>query len=153
MSQDDTMSGVRRYRYDIVILCRYRVYPISGIPISVYCDIMPISGYPTRISGVHRYPSRARTTSIPAGGYTSSIPDIGIPDIGCTPISGIIEISADIGVNITIYRYRRTYADTQPGVTICVQVTVRQESIWNPHHLTKIRYIEVYTWIYRDVRF
>ncbi len=25
--------------------------------------------------------------------------------------------------------------------------------IWNPHHLTKIRYIEVYTWIYRDVRF
>ncbi len=42
------------------------------------------------------------------------IPDIGFTryrvntDIGCTPISGIIEINADIGVNITIYRYRRT---------------------------------------------
>jgi hypothetical protein len=36
------------------------------------------------------------------------------------PISGIIEISADIGVNIRIYRYRRIYAD----------IGVWQESRW-----------------------
>jgi hypothetical protein len=62
--------------------------PISGIPdigytpMSVYCDIMPISVYPT--SENH--------------------------DIGYIPISGIIEISADIGVNIAImiFRDRRT---------------------------------------------
>ncbi len=50
-----------------MLLCRYRVYPISG---------------------KRRY--------------------------RCTPISGIIEISADIGVNITIYRYQRTAFGKNP---------------------------------------
>ena len=66
------------------IWSRYRYIPI----------LIPISGFP--ISGHSRYrDSRYRVC-----------PDIGIPDIGKYPISGICNIVPDIGFNIGIYRYR-----------------------------------------------
>jgi hypothetical protein len=104
------MSGLRRYRY-ITILYLYRVYADIGQNLyrrlpdigytrcRVYADVGILRYYPE--IGVQPM------SGIPDIGYASTRHRVNT-DIGCTPISGIIEISADIGVNITIYRYRRT---------------------------------------------
>jgi hypothetical protein len=73
--------------------------------------LIPISGFP--ISAHSRYrDSRYRVC-----------PDIGIPDIGKYPISGICNIVPDIGFNIGIYRYRE----------IMSRYRVWQGSRWQPN--------------------
>ncbi len=96
-SKIDTISGLRRCRY-IAILFRYWCLPDIGYTrYRVRSDIGYTRNRIYANVGILRYYADIGVH-----------PMSGIPDIGCTPISGIIEISTDIGVDIAIYRDRRT---------------------------------------------